>query len=173
MALFFWYFLIYSFFGFLLEVPFAWLTRNPKRDRKCFYLLPLCPVYGLGALFILAVAPLLQEWPVLLAVGAGAAATGAEYLMGWFYEDMLGVSFWDYSHLPFNVGGRVCLLFSGLWGLLGAALVYWVHPWVAAFASAIPGLYFFPAVLFLVYDTLLTVNVLTRFGSTDALIWYR
>ena len=33
--LWFWYFVIYSFLGFLTEVAFARLTRNPKRDRKC------------------------------------------------------------------------------------------------------------------------------------------
>ena len=48
-----WYFSIYSFFGFLLEVAFARAIGHPKRDRKCFLLLPMCPVYGLGALLIL------------------------------------------------------------------------------------------------------------------------
>ena len=54
----FWYFVLYSFFGFLLEVAFARATHNPKRDRKCFYFLPLCPVYGFGALLILGAAEL-------------------------------------------------------------------------------------------------------------------
>ena len=44
-----WYFIIYSFCGFLLEVAFARAIRHPKRDRKCLIFLPLCPVYGLGA----------------------------------------------------------------------------------------------------------------------------
>ena len=173
MAALFWYFIIYSFFGFILEVLFAWVTRNPKRDRKCFYFLPLCPVYGLGALFILAISPLLDRFPILLMVGAGAAATGAEYLLGWVYEDILGVQFWDYSHLPLNVNGKVCLLFSAAWGILGAALIYWVHPTVMLWVSAIPGLWLLPAALFLTYDALLTVNVLARTGSTDSLMWYK
>lgn len=172
MARIFWYFVVYSFIGFLLEVLFARLIRNPKRDRKCFYFLPLCPVYGLGALFILAVSPLLVGWPLLLAVGAGAAATGAEYLMGWVYEEFLGVSFWDYAALPLNVEGRVCLLFSAAWGVLGAALVYWVQPVVAGWVGQIPGLYTLPAALFLTYDALLTANVLRRSGTTESLRWY-
>ena len=49
-----WYFIIYSFCGFLLEVAFARAIRHPKRDRKCLLLLPLCPVYGLGMLAVLA-----------------------------------------------------------------------------------------------------------------------
>ena len=49
MAELFWQFLIYSFFGFLLEVVFARVTRAGKQDRKCMVLLPLCPVYGVGS----------------------------------------------------------------------------------------------------------------------------
>lgn len=173
MAALFWYFVIYSFFGFVLEVLFARVIHNPKRDRKCFYFLPLCPVYGLGALFILAVAPLLEAFPLLLMVGAGAAATGAEYLLGWFYEDLLGVRFWDYSHLPLQVNGKVCLLFSAAWGVLGAALIYWVHPVVTSWVALIPGFLLLPTALFLTYDALLTVNVLARTGRTEALMWYK
>ena len=54
MAAWFWYFVLYSFLGFLVEVVFARITHNPKRDRKCLYFLPLCPVYGLGVLLMLA-----------------------------------------------------------------------------------------------------------------------
>ena len=44
----FWYFLIYSFLGFLLEVSYARITGGYP-ERKCLLVLPLCPVYGLGA----------------------------------------------------------------------------------------------------------------------------
>ena len=48
-----WYGLIYSVLGFFLEVAFARVTRAAKQDRKCHLLLPVCPVYGLGAVAIL------------------------------------------------------------------------------------------------------------------------
>ena len=47
-----WYFIWYSFLGFLLEVGYARWTGG-RRDRKCLLLLPLCPVYGLGACAVL------------------------------------------------------------------------------------------------------------------------
>ena len=111
----FWYAVLYSFLGFLLEVAYARAVRAEKQDRKCFYFLPLCPVYGLGALLILAPAPLLAGRPLLLALWSGAAATGAEYAMSLFYEKLFRASFWDYTALPWNLGGRVCLAFSTLW----------------------------------------------------------
>ena len=40
----FWYFVLYSFLGFLVEVAYARGLGVEKQDRKCFYFLPLCPV---------------------------------------------------------------------------------------------------------------------------------
>ena len=113
----FWYFLIYSFLGFLVEVVYVRAVGGAKRDRKCRILLPICP-YGLGALAVLALPPFVQARPLLLLPAAGAACTAVEYLTSLFYEKVFRVSFWDYSHLPGNLGGRVCPLFALFWGIL-------------------------------------------------------
>lgn len=173
MAAWFWYFIIYSFLGFLLEVAFARLTHNPKRDRKCFYFLPLCPVYGFGALLILWSAGFSGGDPWRVAIFSFLCATAAEYLMGLFYENALGVAFWDYAHLPLNIGGKVCLLFSLAWCGLGLALVYLVHPLVADLAARLPAALTLPAFLFLALDGGFTLSVLRRSHTTDSLLWYR
>lgn len=172
MAAWFWYFVLYSFLGFLVEVVFARITHNPKRDRKCLYFLPLCPVYGLGVLLMLAL-PAARSNPWLLFLWAALSATGAEYLMDLFYDRVLGVSFWDYSHLPLNLHGRVCLLFSFFWGILGLIAVRLVHPLVVELVSHIPQAVTLPAALFLALDIGFSVFVLRRDGTTDALMWYR
>ena len=46
----FWLVIFYSFGGYLLEKGYAAAVRSPHRVRKCFLLLPLCPVYGLAML---------------------------------------------------------------------------------------------------------------------------
>lgn len=172
MAEWFWYFIIYSFIGFVLEVVFARLIRNPKRDRKCLYFLPLCPVYGLGAVLILLLPPLIRQSPVLFFLCAALTATGTEYLMGLFYEKAAKVDFWDYSHLPLNIGGKVCLLFTAMWGVLALGLAYGVHPWVARLTGAIPGVLTIPAALFLAMDIGISLYVLRRDRNTEALRWY-
>lgn len=168
----FWYFFIYSFLGFLLEVAFARAIRSPKRDRKCFLLLPLCPVYGLGALGILAVGGLLGRWPLLVALAGGGAATAAEYAMGLLYQRVLGVEFWNYSELPLNLGGKVCLIFSAAWGLLALVLVYLVHPHMAVLVSHIPGWLTPAAAILLLTDSAVSLWLLKTTGSTDSLKWY-
>lgn len=168
----FWFFMAYSFLGFLLEVIFARVTHNPKHDRKCFYFLPLCPVYGLGALAILALPQAVIQRPVLLLICAGVAATAAEYVMALVYEKVTGVSFWCYEHLPFHVHGRVCLLFSVFWGLLGLVLVYAIHPQISRGVDLIPSAFFLPTLMFLALDVGFTVYVLRRDRTTEALRWY-
>lgn len=168
----FWYFLIYSFFGFLLEVAFARATHAAKRDRKCFLLLPLCPVYGLGALGILAAGAVFGDRPLLLALTGGGMATAAEYLVGWFYRRVLGVEFWDYSDLPLNVDGQICLPFTLIWTVLALALVYLVHPAVSALVSRIPDSLIPAAAITLLTDGAATVWLLRTTGTTDCLRWY-
>lgn len=135
----FWYGILYSFLGFLLEVAFAHVTNARKQNRKCFLLLPLCPVYGLGAVGILLLPPAVRRSVPLLFLGSAAVASLAEYGMGLFYERCWGVAFWNYSALPGNVKGRVCLPFSLCWGVLGVALVTWVQPLMARFVAILPG----------------------------------
>lgn len=168
----FWYFVIYSFFGFLLEVGFARLIRAEKRDRKCFVLLPLCPVYGFGALAILLLPQgVLGSGPLLVLLG-GLVATGVEYLMAVVYEKGLGIGFWDYSGRRGNLQGRVCPLFAVFWGLLAAVLVRRLHPTVAEMVTHIPGALTGIWMLLLAVDGLYTTVLLRRTRSTDSLRWY-
>ena len=166
-----WYFIIYSFCGFLLEVAFARLTGDPKQDRKCLLLLPLCPVYGLGACLILLVAPPASGFLWALAAG-GLAATAAELAMGLFYRYCLGVEFWDYAGMRGSVGGLICPAFSLCWSALALALVYLVHPAVAPLGSRIPAGLAAPALILLLSDAVVSCVALGRTGTTEILRWY-
>ena len=171
MSVLFWYFLFYSFLGYLLEKVFAFFTRSPHQVRRCFLLLPLCPVYGLGMLAVLAAPKGVLSSPLLPLWGA-AAATGVEYAVHWWYESFLGVRFWDYRGQAGNLRGRVCLPFSLVWGLLTAAAVVWVQPFAAPFLASMPlwltaGLF---AVLLL--DGAVSAWVLAYTGDIDALGFY-
>lgn len=166
----FWYFLFYSFVGFLLEVAFAWCTGGHPQ-RKCLLVLPLCPVYGFGAVLIVGAAGEFTSPAILFFLGA-VLATACEYCMAAFYEDILGVSFWNYSDLPFHLHGRVCLPFSLAWGLLTIPLVRWLHPMAAALNFQPP---LFATALMLAAvtaDALVSALLLRRFRTRDVLDWY-
>lgn len=167
-----WYFVIYSFLGFLLEVAFARLTRHPKRDRKCFLLLPLCPVYGLGAILIHWLAGLL-EGPLWVMAAGFAGATAAELSMGLFYRHVLRVDFWDYSGQAFNLSGLVCLRFSLYWSGLALAMVYGADRLILPLVQAIPAGLDIPAVILLAVDGAVSAFALRMTGTTEVLRWYK
>lgn len=162
-----WYFWLYSFLGFLLERAFAAATRAEHQARRCFLLLPLCPVYGLGMLAVLALPRELPFWA--LALWGGLAATAVEYGVHWAYETLLGVRFWDYSQAPWNLRGRVCLPFTLAWAPLTAAAVRWVQPWAEALAERVPPGVTWVCLLVFSADALLSARFLRVTGDVEAL----
>lgn len=83
-------FFLYSFLGFLIEVAYTRLCHHPKQDRKCLLFLPLCPVYGLGALAVLSLPALLLRRPLLVFLAGALVATLVEYVVAVFYEKGVG-----------------------------------------------------------------------------------
>lgn len=165
----FWYFLFYSFFGYLLEKLFARATRSPRQVRKCFVLLPLCPVYGLALCALLASGAERVESLALLLLRGAVVTTAVEYAVHWGYETLLGVQFWDYANTKLNVNGRVCLPFSLAWGVLSAAAVLFVQPTLRTIAAALPDAWAGAALLLLAFDAVFTVRVLRSYHDTELL----
>lgn len=168
-----WYFYLYSFWGFLLELIYARAVGAKKLDRKCHFFLPICPVYGLGATAIALLPAALARNPLLLFFASAVLASGAEYLSALFYEKVWHVSFWDYRSMPANLQGRVCLPFSLIWGVLGLGLRYGVQPSVAQLVARFPDSLLLPVTLLFLVDFILTGHVLRNNGTTESLRWYR
>lgn len=163
-----WYFWIYSFLGYLLEKLFAKVTRARQQGRKGFLLLPLCPVYGLGMLSVLALPRTWMQggWGILW---GGLTATGVEYAVHWVYDRFLGVWFWDYSRVVGNLNGRVCLPFTLVWGGLTALTVRWLHPLVQRTAErTLPELTYLCLLIFAA-DALLSARFLWVTGDPERL----
>ena len=163
----FWLFIFYSFGGYLLEKAFAAATAAPHRVRKCRLLLPLCPVYGLGMLAVLALPPSWTDTAWKLGIFGALAVTAVEFAVHWLYERLLGVRFWDYSPVKGDVAGRVCLPFTAVWGVLVVLTVRFVHPWVAWLAAAVPDRLTYAALLVLTADTVVSMLVLRRGGDVE------
>lgn len=106
--------------------------------------------------------------------GAGRdSGYGVEYITAVFYEKVLGVSFWDYRELRWNLHGRVCLSFALAWSALLPAAVYWVHPAVTGWVEAVPAPVTVAAVLAVGMDLLISALLLRRTGKRECLQWYR
>lgn len=163
----FWLFLSYSYLGYLLEKLFAAAVKARHRVRKCMVLLPLCPVYGLGMLAVLALPPSAKENIFALVIFGGAAATAVEYAMHWLYEQLLGVRFWDYRAVRGNVAGRICPPFALAWGVLTAAAVHVLQPSLLGAVSEIPPQLDYAALLLFTADSVISAHVLRCGGDID------
>lgn len=163
-----WWFWMYSFLGYLIEKVFAAATHSLHQVRKCFLLLPFCPVYGLGMLAVLSLPEELLEGIRLIFLG-GVIATAVEYAVHWLYDRFLGVMFWDYRGVFGNLQGRVCVPFGVAWGILSASAVWYVHPAVERLAEQIPAEMTYVCLLLFTADAVCTVFFLRETRDIDRL----
>ena len=73
---------------------------------------------------------------------------------------MFGSVSWDYSRQPFNLNGRICLLYSIYWGVLGVLWIKELYPRMAKFILKIPNKVgkplTFALLAFMVFNTVMT-----------------
>jgi len=54
---------------------------------------------------------------------SAAIITVVEFLVGLVVNVWLGLHVWDYSRLPYNFMGQICLLYANIWFLLSLASI--------------------------------------------------
>lgn len=116
-----WYFLIYSFGGWVIEVIFHAVALGKVVNRG-FLNGPVCPVYGFGVLSVFAMINTLQSNGYQMSDGmiflfGIILATVVELIAGWLLDVCFHARWWDYSDKPLNFHGYICLEFSIIWGL--------------------------------------------------------
>lgn len=135
---------VYLFFaccvvGFAVENLWCVLKNGYFESRKSLVYGPFSVAYGIGGVLLTAVlegyrsASYGKVFLISFVVG-----TVAEYICSLGQEIVFGSVAWDYSHLPLNINGRVCLLYSVFWGLLGIMWVKFILPLVDKITAFIP-----------------------------------
>ncbi len=167
----------FSFFGlvgWLFESTYCSVVEKCWCNRG-FLFGPICPIYGAGAVGALAVFgnPLVSTalppaWVIFLVCAIGASAI--EWVTSVLMEKAFGTVWWDYSDLPLNLDGRICVPAASLFGLGGLAIVYVALPLVRAVNAAVAPLAFEVVALILMAllaaDTTLAVCGLTEVLAT-------
>lgn len=134
-TLFIW-FILYSILGWIYETTFCSL-KSLKWDNRGMLIGPYCPIYGVGAVLdVLLCSSLPNARSVFFACMFGSAVL--EYVTSYATERMFHAVWWDYSDIPLNVNGRICLSCSIGFGFAGWIVLYGLHPYISRLTAPLP-----------------------------------
>lgn len=128
-----------SFAGVILEMLWCLLKRGYLESRSGLVYGPFNMLYGVGAVLLtVCLYGLRNHRRWLSFTGGFVVGSFLEYVCSWGQELFLGSRSWDYSSKPFNLNGRICLLYSVFWGFLGVLWVKNLYPRIASLILKIP-----------------------------------
>ena len=123
------YIFIYAFLGWIMETIYAFIIHGHFVKRG-FLFGPICPIYGFGAVLLIITTKKLYNQPLLKFVFAIVSFTVFEYFVSLVLEMLFGLRWWDYSNDFLNIQGRVSLLYSIFWGIIGIVVLEKIHPFI-------------------------------------------
>lgn len=129
-------FIIFSFVGWIYECTYC-TCRGGHWQNRGFLYGPVCPIYGSGVVLALVVFHLLPPmttdgtyptWEIFMVCAFGSAIL--EFVTSWVLEKCFHALWWDYSAVPFNIQGRICLPATCGFGIAGVFVVRFLIPFL-------------------------------------------
>ncbi|MBQ4465558.1 MAG: hypothetical protein II916_06305 [Oscillospiraceae bacterium] len=120
-------FMLYSFGGWLLETTIISLWESGHFLNRGSLLGPYCPVYGGGAVLGIIMAHHIPH-PAVQFFASACLCIVCEYVCATILEDGFHVKLWDYSGMPFNYKGRICLLGFMFFGIATTVVSRFAEP---------------------------------------------
>ena len=169
----FWVFFIGCFAGVVLETIYCLIQRGHYESRVGLIYGPFNLVYGVGALCLSgALYRFRNRGRVFSFVGGFIVGSVVEYACSWFQEVCFGSTSWDYSSMPYNLNGRICLLYSIFWGILGIFWIKDIYPRMAKWILKIPNKVGKPLtwalLVFMVFNSVMTLFTSLRWSARRA-----
>lgn len=131
------FFYFYCFCGWIWECCYVSVKAKTWVNRG-FMHGPFLPLYGSGAITILFLTLPVRDNYVLVFLLGMIGATVLEVCTGLAMEKLFHVRYWDYTDMPLNYRGYICLPSSLLWGVFSLILVEFAHRPVERFVLSVP-----------------------------------
>lgn len=131
------YFFVYGLLGWCTEVAFA-AWKEHRFVNRGFLNGPICPIYGIGVGVVVQFLTPYKDSLLILYITSVILVTALEWATGFILEKVFHNKWWDYSNMPLNLNGYVCLLFSLIWGVACVIIVDFIHPLIHTALSYIP-----------------------------------
>lgn len=135
----FWLFVIGAFLGDLVETVFCRFTMDRWMSRSSLVWGEFSVVWGLAIVVATALLHKDKDKSDALLFVTGTLLGGVyEYACSVFTEIVFGRVFWDYSKIPFNLGGRINLLYCFFWGIAAVVWIKLCYPKLSGWIERIP-----------------------------------
>ena len=159
-----------SFAGVVVEILWCLFRNGYIESRSGLVYGPFNPVYGIGAVIMtLTLYRYRNRSSSISFFGGAVVGSVIEYLLSWGQETLFGSTSWDYSRMPFNLDGRICLLYSLFWGILGVLWIKSLYPRVAQVILKIPNRFgkvlTWVLTIFMVFDCAMSLLAVDRWSE--------
>ena len=132
-------FFIGAFLGDITETVFCRFSMGRWMSRSSVVFGPFSIVWGLGCAMLTWILYRYREQSDRRLFLCGTILGGAyEYICSVFTEIVFGTVFWDYSKIPFNLGGRINLLYCFFWGFAAITWMKGIYPFLSRWIEKIP-----------------------------------
>ena len=162
-----------SFFGVIIEMLWCLVSRGYIESRAGLVYGPFNLLYGFGAVVLTVTLYKFRNRGAWISfLGGIIVGSVVEYFCSWGQEFVFGTRSWDYSKMPFNINGRICLLYSIFWGILGVLWIKNLYPRMAKLILKIPNrvgkICTWALLAFFVVNTVMSGIALTRWSQRNA-----
>lgn len=132
-------FFIGAFLGDITETVFCRFSMGRWMSRSSVVFGPFSIVWGLGCAMLTWILYRYREQSDRRLFLCGTILGGTyEYICSVFTEIVFGTVFWDYSKIPFNLGGRINLLYCFFWGFAAIIWMKGIYPFLSRWIEKIP-----------------------------------
>ncbi len=163
-------FFIGAFLGDITETIFCRITAGRWMSRSSVVYGPFSIVWGLGCACLTAFLYKYKDKSDRYIFLYGTVLGGAyEYICSVFTELVFGTVFWDYSKIPFNLGGRINLLFCFFWGIAAVVWLKILYPVFSGWIEKLPKkggkIIMWAAIVFMIINMLISALALYRYND--------
>lgn len=165
-----WMFIIGAVGGVVVETIFCRFSMGEWMSRSSFVWGPFSIVWGFGCSFLTALLYRYRDRSDRYIFLYGTILGGFyEYACSVLSERIFGTVFWDYSEIPFNLGGRINLLYCFFWGIAAVVWIKILYPRFSRWIEKIPmkpgKIITWCAVVFLTVDMIMSALALYRYND--------
>ena len=163
-------FIVGAFLGDITETIFCRITAGYWMSRSSVVWGPFSIVWGLAIAAATALLYRYRNRSDGFLFLAGTFLGGAyEYICSVFTEIVFGTVFWDYSDIPFNLGGRINLLYCFFWGIAAVVWLKKLYPLFSKWIEKIPlkqgPIITWILIIFMLANILVSTLALTRYNQ--------